>query len=92
MIAVTIESGKTRTDGTPGRSTMEPFTSGSFQRFAMVGVCNSDEFAGTLTQIFAIEVSDPLLGDDVMYVGTGCYNARTLFEKGHDLAFAFGRG
>ena len=59
--------------------TMEPFVSGAFQRLAMVRMCYADEFARTLPQIFAVEVSDPMLGDDVVDMGSGRNDAGSCF-------------
>ena len=56
---------------------MQPFKTGLFQRFTMVGVSNTNQFVGALSQIFPEQIGVSVLGDDVMSVRSGRHNAGT---------------
>jgi hypothetical protein len=53
----------------------------AFEASAVLGVGDFDQRARTLPQALAVEVGDPVLGDDVVDVRARGDDARTRFEE-----------
>lgn len=57
------------------RHSLQPFKCSLLERFAVIRMGNLDQLVGTLTQRFAEQIGDTVLGDNVVHVSTGRYDA-----------------
>jgi len=57
----------------------------------MIGMRQADQFLRTLTHVLAIEIGDPILGNDVVHVGTGGHHPGALPQERHDTGDTFRR-
>lgn len=59
---------------------------GLFKGLTVLGMGDLDEFDSTLAQVLAKEISDTVLGDDKVDVGSGRDHTSSGLEEWHDLA------
>lgn len=71
-----------------GLKRMEPLEDRTVQRLTMIGMRDLDELSRTLAEILAVEVRNPVFGNNVMDMCPRRNHAGTQLEKRDDLAFA----